>query len=107
LVSAGFDGHHSDPVGSLSLSTPCYGKVYETIANLAPRICNGKLVSVLEGGYSLKIVGKMAASAIAKMSGSSYAVNERVPAFKRSVRVEAEKVLREVKKVQRNFWNID
>jgi acetoin utilization deacetylase AcuC-like enzyme len=107
LVSAGFDGHYSDPVGSLSLSTLCYDKVYEIIANLAPRICNGKLVSVLEGGYSLKIVGKMAASAIAKMSGSSYATNERVPVFKRSVRVEAEKVLREVKKVQRNFWNID
>jgi acetoin utilization deacetylase AcuC-like enzyme len=106
LVSAGFDGHHSDPVGSLSLSALCYGKVYATIVDLASGTCNGRLVSVLEGGYNLKSVGRIVASAIAKTSGNSYAINERVAASQRHVRVEAEKVLREVKKVQRDFWDI-
>jgi acetoin utilization deacetylase AcuC-like enzyme len=106
LVSAGFDGHYSDPVGNLSLSAICYGEVYETVVNLASGICNGRLVSVLEGGYSLKIVGKIAASVIAKMSGSSYVISERTPVSSRYVRVETEKMLREVEEVQRNFWNI-
>lgn len=106
LVSAGFDGHHSDPVGSLSLSALCYGKVYATIVDLASGTCNGRLVSVLEGGYNLKSVGRIVASAIAKTSGNSYAINERVAASGRHVGVEAEKVLREVKKVQRDFWDI-
>lgn len=106
LVSAGFDGHHTDPVGSLSLSALCYERVFEEIVNLASQTCNGKLAAVLEGGYSLKYVGKMTALAIAKMSRSPYAVDDKLPAIGRKVRIQGEQVLREVKKVQRGFWNI-
>lgn len=106
LVSAGFDGHYTDPVESLSLSALCYEKVFETIVDLASQICNGKLVAILEGGYSLKFVGKMTASAIAKMSGSPYVKEDRFPVFRKKVRMQGEKVLREVQKVQRGFWNI-
>ena len=107
LVSAGFDGHYTDPVGSLSLSVLCYEKVFETMVNLASQTCNGKLVAILEGGYSPKFVGKMTALAIAKMSQSPYIADDRVPVFRKKVRMQGENVLREVKKVQRGFWNID
>jgi len=107
LVSAGLDGHYTDPVASLSLSALCYQRVYEVIVNLASEVCRGKLVSVLEGGYSLKFVGKIAAAAIAKMSKTSYALNDKVPMSKEYVTRQGEKVIEEVKRVQRAFWNID
>jgi len=107
LVSAGLDGHYTDPVASLSLSALCYEKVHETIVKFASEICEGRLVFVLEGGYSLKFVGRIAATAIAKMSGSIYAVNDRVPATSNRRKMQGEKVIKEVKKVQRAFWNID
>ncbi|MEM2105650.1 MAG: histone deacetylase [Candidatus Bathyarchaeia archaeon] len=106
LVSAGLDGHYIDPVANLSLSAHCYGKVYEEIVRLASTLCGGKLVFVLEGGYSLKFVGKLAALAIAKMSGSSYIVNDVVVDASAHVRMLGEKVLREVKKVHGTFWNL-
>ncbi|MEM2972003.1 MAG: histone deacetylase [Candidatus Bathyarchaeia archaeon] len=107
LVSAGLDGHYTDPVADLSLSTQCYQKLYETIVKLAFETCEGKLVSVFEGGYSLKFVGKIAAIAIAKMSGAPYVISDKVPVANRRARRQGEKVIEEVKKVQRNFWYVD
>ncbi|MGQ9725899.1 MAG: hypothetical protein ACUVQL_02070 [Candidatus Bathycorpusculaceae bacterium] len=51
----------------------------------------GKLVSVLEGGYSLKFVGKIAASIIAKMSETPYNVNEKVPPISQHQKREGRK----------------
>jgi len=106
LVSAGFDGHYTDPVGSLSLSALCYREVFEIIMNLASETCEGKLVAVLEGGYSLKFVGRLVATAILEMSGSRYTVSDSIPKPKKSVRIRGEKIIEEVKKAQRTFWKI-
>jgi acetoin utilization deacetylase AcuC-like enzyme len=53
LVSAGFDAHLADPVGNLGLSDDDYGDVTRQLTAFAARHCGGRLVSVLEGGYSL------------------------------------------------------
>jgi acetoin utilization deacetylase AcuC-like enzyme len=106
LVSAGLDSHHADPIGNLSLSILCYQKIFETIVKLARKICQGKLVSILEGGYSPKFVGKIAAAAIAKMSGTFYAINDKAPPTSKHVEGKGEKIIREVKRVQRDFWHI-
>lgn len=106
LVSAGLDGHYADPVGSLSLSTLCYEEVYETIFNAASEMCGGKLVLVLEGGYSLKFIGKLAVATVAKMSGAIYSMEDKVPVTKKRVKEQGEKVIKQVKHVQKAFWNV-
>jgi len=106
LVSAGLDGHYTDPVGSLSLSALCYQQVYETISNATSEMCEGKLVSVLEGGYSLKFVGKLAMTAIARMSGAIYSVEDKAPITRKRIIEQGEKVIKEVKQVQKAFWSV-
>lgn len=106
LVSAGLDGHYADPIGNLSLSTMCYKKTFETIAKLASETCEGKLVSVLEGGYSLNFVGKIAALAIARMSGTQYTLDDNAPTTSNGVRLQGEKIMEKVKKVLKLFWDI-
>jgi acetoin utilization deacetylase AcuC-like enzyme len=106
LVSAGFDGHYTDPVGRLSLSALSYSEVFAAILNLASETCGGRLVSVLEGGYSSEFVGVMAASTIARMSGNPCVVSDQILPARRKVRIQAEEVLEKVKKVQRSFWDI-
>ncbi|MEM3823928.1 MAG: hypothetical protein QXH87_03260, partial [Candidatus Bathyarchaeia archaeon] len=107
LVSAGLDGHYTDPVGNLSLSVLCYQEIFETIVNLASEMCHGKLVSVLEGGYSRKFVGKIAAAAIAKMSGTFYSINDKAPPTSKHNERKGEKVISEVKKAQSSFWRLN
>jgi acetoin utilization deacetylase AcuC-like enzyme len=53
LVSAGFDGHRLDPLADLGLEAEDYRWLGAEIAGLAGRHAGGRLVAMLEGGYSL------------------------------------------------------
>ncbi len=52
LVSAGFDSHRTDPVGSLGLETEDFIELTRAVLAVAGRHAQGRLVSVLEGGYN-------------------------------------------------------
>jgi acetoin utilization deacetylase AcuC-like enzyme len=54
LISAGFDAHKDDPIGSLGLETRDFATLTESVRNTADEYCDGKLISVLEGGYNLQ-----------------------------------------------------
>ncbi len=52
LVSAGFDGHHLDPLANLNFTTDDFVWLGEQLSTLADELCDGRLVATLEGGYS-------------------------------------------------------
>lgn len=54
IVSAGFDAHVDDPVGSLGLETEDFSTLTELVLQVADTHCNGRLVSILEGGYNIE-----------------------------------------------------
>lgn len=54
IISAGFDAHKDDPLGQIELSTEFFGWMSLRLLELAEKHCNGRLLSVLEGGYNLK-----------------------------------------------------
>lgn len=54
LISAGFDAHRRDPIGSLGLETEDFQTLTEFLVAAAAQYCQGKLVSLLEGGYDLQ-----------------------------------------------------
>jgi acetoin utilization deacetylase AcuC-like enzyme len=53
FISAGFDAHQDDPLGGLRLVEPDFGWATEQLAEVARRHANGRVVSMLEGGYNL------------------------------------------------------
>jgi acetoin utilization deacetylase AcuC-like enzyme len=53
LVSAGYDAHWADNLGSQRLTVTGYAQFTEILMNLAQKLCDGKLVLTLEGGYNL------------------------------------------------------
>jgi acetoin utilization deacetylase AcuC-like enzyme len=53
LISAGFDAHHRDPLGGLRLVEDDFRWATEALAEVARRHANGRIVSMLEGGYDL------------------------------------------------------
>lgn len=64
FVSAGFDTHRHDPLGRLNLETEDYHTIGQLLAQQASHLCQGRLVSVLEGGYDLDHLGSSAAAYI-------------------------------------------
>ncbi|MFL5338827.1 MAG: histone deacetylase [Gemmataceae bacterium] len=53
LLSAGFDAHRQDPIGSLGLETEDFQRLTEKVLEVARTHAQGRLVSCLEGGYNL------------------------------------------------------
>lgn len=62
LVSAGFDAHGLDPLAGLDVEIADFVWLTAELARLADQHCNGRLVSVLEGGYSLTALRECAAA---------------------------------------------
>jgi acetoin utilization deacetylase AcuC-like enzyme len=51
LISAGFDAHEQDPIGSLGLKTHDFATLTTLVMDAARSHCHGRIVSCLEGGY--------------------------------------------------------
>lgn len=54
LVSAGFDAHAEDPIGSLGLETEDFADLTREVLNVARTHAQGRVVSCLEGGYNTR-----------------------------------------------------
>ena len=104
LVSTGFDNHYADPVGNLSLSALSYVKIFDAVLESASKFCQGKLVAVLEGGYSLRFLGKLACAVTAKMAEIPYVIHDRHRGAGVKIRKKGEKTIEQVKKIQSSFW---
>ncbi len=53
LISAGFDGMRNDLLGSFGITPDGFAAITRVVTRLAEELCNGRVVSVLEGGYRL------------------------------------------------------
>ena len=53
LVSAGFDAAEADPLGNMRVSTEGFAAMSRDLVTAAERLCEGRLLSMLEGGYDL------------------------------------------------------
>ena len=62
IVSAGFDAHVDDDMSDIKLSTQGYTRIMERIVALAEIYSDGRVISVLEGGYCLKRLPELAAN---------------------------------------------
>lgn len=60
IISAGFDAHKLDPLADLNLETEDYYWSTKELKNIANKHAKGHLVSTLEGGYNLGILGECA-----------------------------------------------
>lgn len=54
LVSAGFDSHVRDPLAQFQLETEDFYTITKRILEASKNFCNGKVISILEGGYDLQ-----------------------------------------------------
>jgi acetoin utilization deacetylase AcuC-like enzyme len=61
LVSAGFDAHSSDPLAHIDLTDNGFSMITRHLCNAADSLCDGRLASILEGGYHLPALGRCVA----------------------------------------------
>ncbi len=70
LVSAGYDAHEEDPIGSLRVTDDAFRTLMADAIGLADRHCEGRLLAVLEGGYNTDALARSVADAIEVLDGN-------------------------------------
>jgi acetoin utilization deacetylase AcuC-like enzyme len=68
FISAGFDGHETDPLGQLQLEDPDFRSMTRTLMQWADEACDGRIVSCMEGGYNLNTLGETVKEHVAELS---------------------------------------
>lgn len=68
LISAGFDAHYEDDMGGLALKEADYLWITETLKQVAKKHAQGRIVSILEGGYALHALGRCVMTHVKSLS---------------------------------------
>jgi acetoin utilization deacetylase AcuC-like enzyme len=69
IISAGFDAHAADPLAQLRLREPDFAWVTQQLVAFADATCQGRVVSLLEGGYDLAALAASAAAHVRALMG--------------------------------------
>jgi acetoin utilization deacetylase AcuC-like enzyme len=67
IISAGFDAHWRDPLANLNFTEADFALATREVMDIADRHCDGRIVSVLEGGYDLKGLGGSVAAHVGEL----------------------------------------
>ena len=103
LISAGFDIHYDDPIGGMKVTENGFAYLTSVILEIADRICNGKVVAILEGGYDLGALRRSVKSVLETLCGE----------FKEEVKSHIDttdpdpstlEIIQEVKNNYKEFW---
>ncbi|MBN1799876.1 MAG: histone deacetylase [Candidatus Lokiarchaeota archaeon] len=106
IVAAGFDMYWSDPVGNCLLTSKTYYDFTTWILKLARDACDGKIVFVLEGGYSLTGLPICVFSVLRALLGEKYEhpESEFVDFSMLSKREEVDKIKNVLQRELSRFW---
>jgi len=77
LISAGFDAHSLDPLASIELTADGFATLTDMILNVAEETASGRVVSALEGGYSLPGVSESVVAHVERLIDWDNSVRER------------------------------
>jgi acetoin utilization deacetylase AcuC-like enzyme len=70
LICAGFDGHLHDPLGGLRLQAQDFAELTLRLVEIAARRCDGRIVSMLEGGYRPEDLAACVAAHVGALTGA-------------------------------------
>jgi acetoin utilization deacetylase AcuC-like enzyme len=70
VISAGFDAHRRDPLANINLDAEDFGWVTRKLMDVASASADGRVVSVLEGGYDLQGLKESVAAHVTALLGA-------------------------------------
>ncbi|MEM3737681.1 MAG: histone deacetylase [Candidatus Bathyarchaeia archaeon] len=104
LASVGYDAHQSDPIANILLTTNGYMEVFRQMLSLSERLCGGKFVACLEGGYSSTALSKTLPATVAVMAGTSLDVEEQIYDVSAIPTTEARRIIERLRQALGGYW---
>lgn len=106
LVSAGYDGHFSDPLCSMLLSSGTYREMAERLVGLAEELCGGRIIVALEGGYNLMGLAASVAATVSALAGVELDLQEEVSSHQALGTERGLDVVEAAKSVLSPYWSL-
>jgi acetoin utilization deacetylase AcuC-like enzyme len=100
LVSAGFDAHRKDPLGGMDLTERGFAAMSTALKTLAESVCGGRLVMLLEGGYSLEGLSQSVHACVEVMA------EDIKDSFPEGVSREAAVALQRSRQALKPYWRV-
>jgi acetoin utilization deacetylase AcuC-like enzyme len=98
LVSAGFDPYVGDPLGGMGVTGPGFGALAGIVQDIANRVCKGKVLLTLEGGYDPRGLREGVRSVLNALQGQASQLAEKASS------PTAEQVARTIMEIHRKYW---
>jgi acetoin utilization deacetylase AcuC-like enzyme len=102
LVSAGFDIHSADPLGTMSVSTQGFAALTRSVMEIAETGCQGRLVLCLEGGYNVDALRDSVKAVLLELVGQT--TTDPAAFLVQVERGKMDRVLRKVWRVHGTHW---
>lgn len=99
LVSSGFDIFSGDPLGGMGVGVEGFAGLAGIVADLAGRLCGGRLLLVLEGGYNIEGQAQSVKQVLRRLAGA-----RPDPPIRADISIATQKEITPVIDVQRSFW---
>jgi acetoin utilization deacetylase AcuC-like enzyme len=107
IIAAGFDMYFDDPIGNGLLTSISYYRFTEKLMKIAENVCEGKLIFILEGGYSLLGLPHCVYAVIKALLGEDYEQPsfEKIDFLDKSNFEEIKKIKISLKNLLKNYWS--
>jgi acetoin utilization deacetylase AcuC-like enzyme len=76
LISAGFDAHANDPLGSMQVSERGFGRLARRVVQIAENHADGRVVAFLEGGYDPMALAASVVATLAALDGEGASLSD-------------------------------
>jgi acetoin utilization deacetylase AcuC-like enzyme len=105
LVSAGFDTHQDDPIGGMRVTERGYARITDIILDIARQTCEGRVVTVLEGGYDLAALRRSVKSVLQTMRTGHMEDNQRWIEREDVACSRMQELIDMIKEIQKPYWD--
>jgi acetoin utilization deacetylase AcuC-like enzyme len=102
LVSAGFDIHFADPLGSMALTPRGFAALTRSVMEIAESCCQGRVVMTLEGGYNLEALRDSVKAVLLELAGVTKTDTTEILAT--TDRRKIRRVLGKAWRIHRRHW---
>ena len=105
IVSAGFDSHHSDPLGSMRVTEQGFARMTALVMELADSLCEGRVVLSLEGGYNPQGLRDSVEMVLWELSGGSRISREEMQQRENEHYERIAETIAQVQAIQSPYWD--
>jgi acetoin utilization deacetylase AcuC-like enzyme len=102
LVSAGFDIYMEDPLGGMNVTPEGFAGLTRSLMDIAQKCCQGRIVFVLEGGYSLKGLRDSVRAVLQEMAGLTKSMTKSYPESTNPERINP--FIEQIIGIQKSYW---